>query len=126
MKAKTDASCKTSVGRKRTATRKSNSAFNACVGISALMVCRDKCIGDHPLFERALAMQGGQFSSGPIVDIRGRFRRGCTNTTVQHGDRWGYGNGISRSGHGSTKVDLFLVGRTASLPLSWLDSIAFF
>ena len=96
-----DAQCIKSVRIKRTAKRKTNSAFNACVGVSALMACRDNCVGRHLPLEPALAMQGGQFFlSGPNVEVRGSSRRRCTNTTVQHRDRWGFVNCISRSGHG--------------------------
>ena len=58
---KTDASCKKSVVIKRIAIRKFNSVSYACVGISALMACRDEGVGQHHLFEPALAMQGGLF-----------------------------------------------------------------
>ena len=58
-----------------------NSPAYACVGISALMACRDEVDDQHHLFEPALAMQGGPFLSGPKFDSRGIFRRGCNNTT---------------------------------------------
>ena len=92
---------KKSVETKRTAKRKHNSAFNACLCVAALVVCRDNSVGKHLLFELTLARQGGlPFVNGPIVEASGIFNCRRTNTINMRRDECNVDNGRNSSGYG--------------------------